>query len=1068
MSKTLKKATRFLSIFLCAVLIFQSFEIGIFATTEQTDETLPEDESFCLCENCTEYECSCECETEEACNCIQCKRTAYTEYDDFGNVIAEKSFDGTKTMTAESYVYSEDGTQLLSSTDSSGNTAYYTYNEAGLVETVSAGSSSGTATYDEAGNLLSFSQNVSGLSDGSVMSNSYTYENDKVKTITHNGFSYEFSYDESGNQTETKIGDIVFVENTYETVEDVDRLTDTSFINGQTVSYEYDDSGNITGVLYDGTERYSYTYDEEGILQSETDNQAGITTVYTENGTELRETDSNTLLYSSYYDEDGNEIRNVAGSSITYNADSSYNDGTGEYTDILSFEKEATLTQDGVTSVYINDTDVTVNTDWFGRVYSKNVELETSKDDVTSTITSSIAYNYADTDTTATTKITSMTSNIVCGENTYSKQEYYEYDAVGNITGIYRLAENEKIYYNKYYYDEANQIVREDNRLGEFSCTYTYDVGGNIVSRIRYPYTEGDLTGLTPEETHSYTYENTICGDLLTGYNGQSISYDNMGNTTSLDGVQYEWTAGRQLSRMVYSSEEYTEYLYNSDGQLYCLKMYNANGNFDCDFYYTWEDTKLSVMGIVFYIKDENGNVTDEELLYSRVIYDSDGEALGYLINDAIPFLYTKNILGDITGLVNGQTGQLIFNYVYDAYGNLDIKTPDNTLEEAIGAIIIMATNPLSYRGYLYAPMAGYSYYLGSRYYVPNLCRFMNADVYADTAQGVVATNMFAYCNNNPIMFIDPDGTDAFSDLFVIFSNAINAVLSVFKNILGNGGNSLRNAVDIDLDNSIYATISKAKEVDWFKFKPGISCAINLFTEGELDTKIELCTKTILGKEKVLVSNNNSGNGLNARIEYEVKANTQYYVKVSTNNKKTGLYKLILESNYDCMYSPSGGSWIPNNRNYEPYGTLRFEKKVYLTKDEAQGYYMMVEDDKLREFCDDLSTYSLEALVGILEAIYPIFSKTAIIEFIAYSILLDKVPTPTEMELEQIKEAGNINDKGYMQNGIVIICVSDIYENFSGETIREYSNYYSSWDGANIYGEKYYRGHFDVNDKSPL
>lgn len=97
----LKKCVKIISVFLCAVLIFQSLEIGIFATTEQTEETTPEDEIFCLCENCTEYECSCECETEEACTCVQCKRTAYTEYDDFGNVIAEKSFDGTKTLVSE-------------------------------------------------------------------------------------------------------------------------------------------------------------------------------------------------------------------------------------------------------------------------------------------------------------------------------------------------------------------------------------------------------------------------------------------------------------------------------------------------------------------------------------------------------------------------------------------------------------------------------------------------------------------------------------------------------------------------------------------------------------------------------------------------------------------------------------------------------------------------------------------------------------------------------------------------------------------------------------------------------
>ena len=92
--------------------------------------------------------------------------------------------------------------------------------------------------------------------------------------------------------------------------------------------------------------------------------------------------------------------------------------------------------------------------------------------------------------------------------------------------------------------------------------------------------------------------------------------------------------------------------------------------------------------------------------------------------------------------------------------GNIGIKTPNETAGEALGAAIILLTNPLSYRGYLYAPMAGYSYYLGSRFYAPTLCRFMNADVYYDTATGVNGTNKFIYCNNNPIAFADPNGTN--------------------------------------------------------------------------------------------------------------------------------------------------------------------------------------------------------------------------------------------------------------------------------------------------------------------
>ena len=110
----------------------------------------------------------------------------------------------------------------------------------------------------------------------------------------------------------------------------------------------------------------------------------------------------------------------------------------------------------------------------------------------------------------------------------------------------------------------------------------------------------------------------------------------------------------------------------------------------------------------------------------------------------------------------------------------MSIKTPDNSLGEALAAILIMAYNPLTYRGYTFAPALSYNYYLGSRFYIPQLCRFMNADVYADTAQGVVGTNMFAYCNNNPISFVDPEGTNSNANT----KNNEGAIHSIFSYFL--------------------------------------------------------------------------------------------------------------------------------------------------------------------------------------------------------------------------------------------------------------------------------------------
>ena len=52
-------------------------------------------------------------------------------------------------------------------------------------------------------------------------------------------------------------------------------------------------------------------------------------------------------------------------------------------------------------------------------------------------------------------------------------------------------------------------------------------------------------------------------------------------------------------------------------------------------------------------------------------------------------------------------------------------------------------------------------YYLGSRYYNPELCRFISADGYVSTGQSLIGCNMYIYCLNNPVMYVDTSGNRA-------------------------------------------------------------------------------------------------------------------------------------------------------------------------------------------------------------------------------------------------------------------------------------------------------------------
>lgn len=120
-----------------------------------------------------------------------------------------------------------------------------------------------------------------------------------------------------------------------------------------------------------------------------------------------------------------------------------------------------------------------------------------------------------------------------------------------------------------------------------------------------------------------------------------------------------------------------------------------------------------------------------------------------------IDYYFVCNWRGDVIRIYDG-VGAVVANYNYDAWGNV-ISVTDANGTAITDSTHIANVNPLRYRGYYYDSETGF-YYVSSRYYDPEIGRWINADNQLTTGSDMTGMNLFAYCGNNPVNRIDPTG----------------------------------------------------------------------------------------------------------------------------------------------------------------------------------------------------------------------------------------------------------------------------------------------------------------------
>ena len=514
------------------------------------------------------------------------------------------------------------------------------------------------------------------LSDNSVDFDIFE-KGELLNKLSQNGYYYYFEYNENGEMTKLSVNEQPIFEGKYKD----NQLVEMRYSNGEIITYSYYD-GEALSCEINGKKAYEWKYDGDGELSEIVDYLNDITYTYSE-----KELDDNIIETTSINDgfslsiseeELGTKIIYEYGDEKKYSLDyivdaenqaiKSLLDGTKIYQNISENQSEDTIKKgnEKISSRIVTYEDGIINKS----IYHDGTELE------------------------------------------------YFYDDKGNIIQINKNGQIEVTYK----YTENDQLLRENNTNAGKTWVYEYDKGNNISRILEYEYTiKEELENVAYIKDYKYEYTDEW-KDLLTSYDGQSITYDQIGNPLEYrDSMKLEWFQGRKLKNISYN-EKNILYSYNFDGNR-ISKIINGKE-------------------IKFYYQDNQLIYQDAEQEKIWFLYDSSDMLVGFILNGT-SYYYQKNILNDIIGIID-ENGKNIVKYSYDAWGNTISIEGDLT----IGNI-----NPFRYRSYYYDSETGF-YYLLNRYYDSVTHRFLNADQYISISQ----PNVFSYVTNNPIKYADPSG----------------------------------------------------------------------------------------------------------------------------------------------------------------------------------------------------------------------------------------------------------------------------------------------------------------------
>jgi len=325
----------------------------------------------------------------------------------------------------------------------------------------------------------------------------------------------------------------------------------------------------------------------------------------------------------------------------------------------------------------------------------------------------------------------------------------------------------------------AKTTIEQDGETTTQTTTYTYDANNRLLTSTKTTTTTGhpgpDLGYQTQTTTYTYDPNGNQLSQITTGSQGNNQS-NNITNQTST------YNTLNQLIRVI-DNNMTAIYTYRADGLRHTktIASHQTPNNPATPTIHIWNTTHI-VLELRIH------HTTNTTVVANRFLRGIGG----HLIRSDHHGFYLFNVRGDVVQRVDNQ-GNIMHTYMYDGFGNQKNQDPQNT-------------NPFRFAGEYYDWETS-TIYLRARVFNPRTGRFTQPDphwgihnmVFGDSPivlnespipnplAIMQSANLFTYCMNNPVMFIDPSGK------FVISTAALLAIIGALT--MGTTGGIIGNHI---------------------------------------------------------------------------------------------------------------------------------------------------------------------------------------------------------------------------------------------------------------------------------